>query len=165
MFKSFLSAIMVVGSLLTVSANSYAAEPDTKQQGIELTPDLLKLLREEMREISGGVQGIVLSLATADWKSIEVVSSKIRASYIMEKKLTPSQKKKLGQALPEHFKQLDAEFHQRAEKLEMAAAAHDHELAVFHYSRLVESCVRCHSTFATKRFPGFAAQKPMKHQH
>lgn len=163
MFKIFLLTVIVVSSLLTVPANSYAAEPDAKHQGVELTPDLLNLLRAEMREISGGVQGIALALATADWKSIEAVSSKIRGSYIMEKKLSAPQKKELGQALPEHFKQLDAEFHQRAEKLGMAAAAHDHELTVFHYFRLVESCVRCHSAFAMKRFPGFAAQKPMKH--
>lgn len=165
MLKSFISTIIVVGSLVTVSFHSYAAGSQAKHQGIELTPDLLKLLRAEMREISGGVQGIALSLATADWKSIELVSSKIRASYIMERKLTPSQKKELGQALPEDFKILDTEFHQRAEKLGMAAAAHDRELTVFHYSRLVESCVRCHSTFATKRFPGFATPMPMSHHH
>lgn len=165
MLKSFMSTIIVVGSLVTVSFHGYAAESQAKHQDIELTPDLLNLLRAEMREISGGVQGIALSLATADWESIELVSSKIRASYIMEKKLTTSQKKELGQVLPEHFKQLDTEFHQRAEKLGRAAAAHDRELTVFHYSRLVESCVRCHSAFATKRFPGFATPIPMSHHH
>jgi cytochrome c556 len=83
----------------------------------------------------------------------------------MEKKLTPTQAGELEKALPEQFKQLDAEFHQRAERLGAAAAVHDAELVVFHYSRLVESCVRCHSAFASKRFTGFASPLPEAHHH
>lgn len=110
-----------------------------------------------MREITTGVQGIAVSLATADWQSIQETSTKIRTSYIMEKKLTPAQAKELEQALPEQFKQLDAEFHQRAEWLGVAAAAHDPELVAFHYSRLVESCALCHAAFAKSRFSGFSS--------
>ena len=66
-----------------------------------------------------------MALASADWKSIHVTSKHIRASYIMEKKLTEAQAKELESALPAYFKQLDAEFHQRAAKLGAAAAAHD----------------------------------------
>jgi cytochrome c556 len=165
MRNTFLATIIAISSLAAVSVRSYAAEPHAQQDGISLSPDVLNLLREEMREIAGGVQGVALSLATADWKSIEETSTKIRASYIMEKKLTPAQAKELANALPEQFKQLDAEFHQRAEKLGAAAAAHDPELAVFHYSRLVESCVRCHASFAGKRFPGLDSQEPLVHHH
>jgi cytochrome c556 len=165
MRNTFLATIIAISSLAAVSVHSYAAEPHTQQDSISLSPDVLNLLREEMREIAGGVQGVALSLATADWKSIEETSTKIRASYIMEKKLTPAQAKELANALPEQFKQLDAEFHQRAEKLGAAAAGHDPELAVFHYSRLVESCVRCHAAFAGKRFPGFASPEPLGHHH
>lgn len=153
----FLATIIAISSMAPVSVPSHAAESHSQQDGIVLSPDVLNLLREEMREIAGGVQGVALSLATADWKSIEETSARIRASYIMEKKLTSAQAKELENALPEQFKRLDAEFHQRADKLGAAAAAHDPELAVFHYSRLVESCIRCHASFAVKRFPGFAA--------
>lgn len=64
---------------------------------------------------------------------------KIRDSYIMEKKLTPAQAKELDQALPARFKQLDAEFHQRAERLGAAATTHDPELVAIQYSRLTET--------------------------
>ena len=165
MRNTFPAIIIAISSLAAVSVNSYAAEPHTQPDGISLSPDVLNLLREEMREIAGGVQGVALSLAAADWRSIEVTSAKIRASYIMEKKLTSAQAKELEKALPEHFKRLDAEFHQRAEKLGAAAAAHDPELVVFHYSRLVESCVRCHASFAGKRFPGFASPEALGHRH
>ena len=165
MQNTFLATVIAISSLAAVSVNSYAAEPHTPQDGIVLSPDVLNLLREEMREIAMGVQGIALSLVTADWRSIEKTSTKIRASYIMEKKLTSAQATQLEKALPEQFKRLDAEFHQRAEKLGAAAAGHDPELAVFHYSRLVESCVRCHASFAGKRFPGFASPKALGQHH
>lgn len=165
MSNKLLATIIVIGSLTVVPVHTYAAETPIPQQSIKLSPDVLNLLRAEMREIAGGVQGIALALATADWKSIEETSTKIRASYIMEKKLTTAQSKELEKALPEQFKQLDAEFHQRAERLGAAATAHDAELVVFHYSRLIESCVRCHSLFASKRFPGFASPATQSHHH
>jgi cytochrome c556 len=148
---------MVIGSLGVVSADTFAAEIQATRQDLRLSPEVLKLLRAEMGEIAGGVQGIALSLAIADWRSIQETSEKIRASYIMEKKLTAAQAGELEQALPEHFKQLDSEFHQRAEKLGQAAAVHDPELVGLHYSRLIEGCAHCHSAYARSRFPGFAA--------
>lgn len=155
------ATIFVIGSLSMASANIYAAKPLPVRQDVGLSPPLLNLLRAEMREITAGVQAIALSVATADWKAIQDTSAKIRASYIMEKKLTPAQAQELEQGLPEQFKRFDAEFHQRAEKLGTAAAAHDSELVAFRYSRLVESCAQCHSAYAKSRFPGFAP--PLSH--
>jgi cytochrome c556 len=156
---------MLIASLGVALVDTLAAETQVVRQDLKLSPELLKLLRAEMGEIAGGVQGIALSVAIADWRSIQETSEKIRASYIMEKKLTPAQAEELERVLPEHFKELDSEFHQRAGKLGQAAAAHDPELIVFHYSRLIESCVPCHATYARSRFPGFAAAKQRNPGH
>lgn len=165
MTTKLLAAIIIVGSLVAGVVHISAEEPLPPHHEVELSPDLLNLLRAEMRELAGGVQGVALALVTADWKAIQEASSKIRASYLMERKLTPAQAKELAHALPEHFKQLDAEFHQRAEKLGAAAAAHDPELVVFHYARLVESCAHCHAAYARSRFPGFAPPIQQGHHH
>lgn len=165
MFNKFLASMIVIGGLGMACVQASAAEPHAVRQDIELSPDVLNLLRAEMGEIAGGIQGIALSLATADWMSIEETCRKIRASYIMEKKLTAAQAKELEQALPEHFKQLDTEFHQRAERLGLAAAAHDPELVAFQYSRLIENCTVCHSAYAKSRFPGFSSPALQGHSH
>lgn len=165
MFKNLLATTIVIGSLAAVFVQTCAAEPPSVRQDIKLSPDVLNLLRAEMGEIAGGIQGIALSLATADWMSIQETSRKIRASYIMEKQLTAAQAKELERALPDHFKQLDTEFHQRAEKLGVAAAAHDPELVAFQYSRLIESCALCHSAYAKSRFPGFSSIPREGHSH
>lgn len=163
--KTKLLAAIIISCLIAGSASIYSAEDHATKQTVHLSPDLLNLLREEMRAIASGVQGVAYSLATADWKSIEETGAKIRASYIMEKKLAPAQADELKSALPEQFRKLDAEFHHRAEKLAAAAAAHDPELVAFHFSRLIESCAHCHSAFAAKRFPGFSSQAPLEHHH
>jgi len=125
----------------------------------------MNLLRAEMREIAAGVQVMALSLATADWETVQETSAKIRASYIMEKSLTPAQASELQQGLPERFVQLDSAFHQRAGQLGAAAAAHDAELAAFHLSRLIEGCASCHSAYAASRFPGFSVPEQRGHRH
>lgn len=165
MFNKIFATIIIIGSLATVSTSAYAAEPHTARQDIKLSPDVLNLLRAEMAEIAVGIQGVALSLAVADWVSIQKTSAKIQASYIMEKKLTPAQAEELEQVLPDYFKQLDAEFHHRAEKLGVVAAAHDPELVAFHYSRLIESCTLCHSAYAKSRFPGFSYPAEKRHSH
>jgi hypothetical protein len=165
MTAKLLALTCVIACLSAGSAVSDAAPPPTPAGNVQLSPELLSLLRAEMLGISAGVQGIPGSLATADWQAIQATSENIRASYIMEKQLTPAQAEELEQALPEGFKRLDAEFHQRAEKLGAAAAAHDPELTAFHFSRLVEICAKCHAAYAQSRFPGFASDHPPAHQH
>jgi len=164
--KTGLLAAWVIGcSLAAGSACIHAAEDRAPGQHVSLSPDLLELLRAEMREISTGVQAVAAALATADWESIRETGEKIRASYLMEQQLTPAQAAELEHALPGQFRRLDADFHQRAERLGAAAAAHDPELAAFHYSRLIESCARCHALYARDRFPGFAPAATQDHRH
>ena len=148
--------------LLTLSA-AHAEQPASAD--LHLSPPVRSLLQQEMREVARGTQSLAVALATADWKTLHDTAAMIRSSYIMNKQLTAVQKHELEHALPAGFKQLDAEFHARAEKLALAAEARDHELAAFHYSRLVESCAVCHSNFAKARFPGFASFTPPAHGH
>jgi cytochrome c556 len=138
--------------LLAISGHAHSAD-------VKLSPQVLELLRAEMREVSAGVQAMAFSIASGDWRAIQDTSARIRASYIMEKQLTPAQARELESALPPRFKALDAEFHDRAGKLGAAAAAHNAKLVVAQYSRMLESCTTCHAAFARSRFPNFSPGK------
>lgn len=151
--------------MAAVSATPSAQHQIPESGEIRLSPVLLELLRAEMREIAGGAQVIAVSLATGNWDAVHDAAASIRASYIMEKSLSAEQAAELGRSLPERFKELDAEFHARAEKLAQAAATRDAELAGFHYARLLETCTRCHAGFAAGRFPGFALPAAQEHRH
>ena len=153
----------ILATLLLTFPAAHAEQPTSAD--LHLSPQVRGLLQQEMREVSRGTQTLAIALATADWKTLHDTAAMIRSSYIMSKQLTAAQKHELEHALPAGFKQLDAEFHARAEKLALAAEARDHELAAFHYSRLVESCAVCHSGYAKSRFPGFASFAPPAHEH
>lgn len=160
------SATLIALAGLLLGSPAPAQHEAAASEDVQLSPQLRGLLQEEMREVARGTQTLVIALASADWKTVADTSAKIRASYILEKKLTAAQRHELERALPAGFKQLDAEFHARAEKLMHAAEARDHELAAFHFSRMVERCAACHSAYAKARFPGFATLTPAAdHQH
>lgn len=165
MTKSKQMFLAVTGIMLIGSATAFAQEPPASHSDLQLSQEVRSMLQAEMREIAVAVQAVAVSLATGDWQSIETISENIRASYVMDKNLTDSQRRELEAHLPDHFKRLDAEFHARAGKLGLAAAAHDPETVAFHYYRLIESCATCHMTFAKTRFPGFSSTSPEQHQH
>jgi hypothetical protein len=156
---------VIAAALAAGSGASVAQHAEPAPQELRLSPDLLELLRSEMREITVGVQLVAAAIATGNWDAVHEAGASIRASYIMEKSLTPAQAGELERALPERFKLLDAEFHARAEKLAVAAATRDSELVLFHYSRLLETCTRCHAAFAETRFTGFAPPPERGHAH
>ncbi len=154
---------LAAASLLLALTAAHAEHPAGAD--LHLSTQVRSLLQQEMREVARGTQTLAIALASADWKTLHDTAAMIRSSYILNKQLSAAQKHELEHALPAGFKQLDAEFHARAEKLALAAEARDHELAAFHYSRLLEGCAACHSNHAKARFPGFASFAPPAHGH
>lgn len=160
-----ISGIIFISAVALGSVSVSAQEVSSDKHDLRLSPQLMELLRAEMRALLSGVQSLPAAIAMADWKSIADTSVQIRVSYILDQKLTPAQRKELGTALPGHFKRLDSEFHFEAKKLEAAAMNHDAQLTAFHYYRLIEACTTCHSTYAVSRFPGFSPAKEGGHAH
>ena len=142
-----------------------AQEPHSTHNGLHLSPKLTELLRSEMKAIMTGVQSLAVGIATADWKSVADTSAQIKASYILDQKLTPAQRNELMTSLPEHFKRMDSDFHHETKKLEVAATNQDAQLASFHYYRLIETCTACHTQYATSKLPGFSPAKETGHEH
>ncbi|SHE66814.1 hypothetical protein SAMN04487965_0392 [Microbulbifer donghaiensis] len=140
-------------------------EASAEKDNIQLSPELMELLRAEMRALLGAVQIIPVGIATADWETVADTSAQIRGSYILNQKITPDQKKELASSLPEHFKRMDSYFHLQAMKLEDAAMNHDADLSTFYYYRLIETCTACHSIYATSKFPNFSFDGKRAHEH
>jgi len=163
-YLKLITRVLLGAVILGGTAVSAQEAPSTKHD-LEISTELIEMLRAEMRELLAGIQSLSAGIAMADWGSVANTSTQIRASYILDKKLTAAQKKELGASLPEHFKRLDADFHLEAKKLEMAAANHDAQLSAFHFYRLIEACTTCHAMYATSRFPGFAPAAKQDHDH
>lgn len=162
-----ISRIAIIAFIVALlgAAPASAQRPESIQNSLHLSPKLMKLLRAEMRALLTGVQSLATGIATADWKNVADISARIRASYILNQKLTSRQRKELKTSLPEHFKRLDSYLHLQAKKLEVAATNHNTELATFHYYRLIEACTSCHSIYGTSKFPGFMPATKGSHHH
>ncbi len=117
-------------------------------------PHLQTLLRDEMRAVQTAMNTLVTALPQGDWPTVAITAKAIHDSFIFQQKLTPKDRDILHHSLPAAFIHLDQGFHQRAIKLHEAAADNDAELSLYHYARLLETCVQCHQRYATHRFPG-----------
>ena len=162
-------ALLAATLLFVPQASAQPVPASGSGDKLELSPALLELLRAEMLEIAKGVQVIPLAIASGDWQTVADTSARIRASYILEQRLTADQIHELETALPDGFKRIDADFHRRADRLSDAARAHDAEMAAFHYARMLETCAACHAEYAPARFPGFSpvpdSAPPAGHHH
>jgi hypothetical protein len=163
-FRNRMTSMFLIITIFGGASANAEGLPRTQDE-LRLSPQLTELLRDEMRALLVGIQSIATGIATADWASVADKSGQIRASYILEQKLTPAQREELDTSLPEHFMRLDSNFHLEAKKLEAAAAAHDSQLASFHFYRLIETCTTCHAVYAVSRFPGFRPSQQGIHHH
>ena len=128
-------------------------------------PELRQLLQQEMRSLEDAVATLGQVLAKGDWKTLADTAGQVHDSFIFQQKLTDADRKRLHQSLPPGFIQQDKRFHERAKKLQRAAQMQDTELGLFYYSKMLESCVACHSQYAIHRFPSLSVEPPGGHKH
>ena len=137
---------------------------DNREKGFELhlSHDLNALLNQEMNEIESGMTKIIPAISAGNWDTITHIATKIKNSFILKQKITPKQIEELHSSLPKEFIALDQNFHSTAGKLAHAALDHDIELVNFYFYKLHEKCTKCHSQYASERFPNFKSFKQGK---
>lgn len=137
----------------------------TPTKGVEaLSPGLRNLLSEEMIAVQSGMQSIIPEYVSGNWEAVEKTAKKIKDSYILKQRLTKTQKEELH-TLPHGFIEQDKKFHYLAGMLENAAKHRKSELMNFYFSMMNESCVDCHSSYATSRFPSLKLMDKLEHAH
>jgi hypothetical protein len=151
---------------LSFGAEALKHKDHETKTGVEmLSPDLRDLLSQEMRALQDGMMSIIPAYISGNWTEIESTSNKIKSSYILKQSLTENQVKELHSVLPHEFIEKDHRFHYLAGMLEHAAKSKKPELINFYFSEMNESCVSCHSKFATHKFPALKSDKEGKHTH
>lgn len=152
-------------NLLFIALIGFASSNSYSENNIErLSPELRGLLKQEMLALQEGMKSIVPAFASGDLKRVANIAGNINKSFIMKQKMTNAQKHELHEKLPNAFIKKDQKFHQYAAMLEHVSQEQHIELVSFYYSKLLESCIDCHSEYAQHRFPGLS-QKPAKNEH
>jgi hypothetical protein len=130
-----------------------------------LSAELRGLLSQEMQALQSGMMSIIPAYISGNWGEIETTAEKMKDSYLLKQNLTESQLKELHSVLPQAFIEQDQRFHYLAGMLEHAAKNKKTELINFYFSELNESCVNCHTVFATHKFPALSVKQKNEHAH
>ena len=140
---------------------------DNHNAGISsLSPELQKLFSKEMVQLNLGMQKIMSAYISGQWSSIVPIAKKMENSYVLKQNLSKHQMHELHSKLPKGFIALDEKFHYYSGMLSHVAGMKKTELIGFYFAKMGETCVSCHSVYATKKFPSFASQiKSGEHQH
>ncbi|MEE9397658.1 MAG: hypothetical protein V3V31_11670 [Methylococcales bacterium] len=134
-------------------------------QNIQFPEEIKQLFLQEMAFLQTGMSSLVPAIVSGHWDQIATIGEHMRDSYIMKHNLSDSQKKSIHQALPPEFIELDHGFHRTAGMLAHAARKKDSELVNFYFYRLVDTCVACHSKYASNRFPELVVEHGQGSQH
>ena len=157
---------------ILIPTMSYGEDKHNREEsenavGVEaLSRDLRNLLSQEMQALQNGMMSIIPAYNSGNWDEIETTAGKMKNSYILKQRLTESQIKELHSVLPHTFIEKDQRFHYLAGMLEHAAKNKKAELINFYFSEMNESCVSCHTIFATHKFPALSSMgKKGVHTH
>jgi len=166
----YLSLFVILLPTMSFGGDKHQLEEHQEKQqqssGVEaLSHELRDLLSQEMRALEGGMMSIIPAYISGNWDEIATIAGKIQNSYILKQQLTEEQIKELKSVLPIEFIAKDQNFHYLAGMLEHAAKNKKSELINFYFAEMSESCVSCHSAFATHKFPALAPKEKNEHGH
>lgn len=152
---------------MSYGGDKHNREGNETTVGVEaLSRDLRDLLSQEMQALQSGMMSIIPAYISGNWGEIETIAGKMKSSYILKQSLTERQVKELHSVLPHAFIEKDQRFHYLAGMLEHVAKNKKVELINFYFSEMNESCVSCHTIFATHKFPALSSiEKKGEHMH
>jgi len=155
--------IVAILSFLIVSSISHADE--SKNVISSLSPELQQLFSKEMIQLNQGMQEIIIAYTSGQWDSIIPIAKKMENSYVLTQNLSKDQMHELHSKLPTAFVELDEKFHYYSGMLSHASEMKKVELIGFYYAKMSETCVSCHSLYATHKFPSYKSITGHENHH
>ena len=149
--KKVLLVVLLLATSLTAQEVKKGAEA--------LSPEVRSLLAQEMLHIEKGMQSIFSNIVKGEYENISKTAIDIENSFIFKRKLTNAQRAELKEKIPKSFIDTDRSFHALAGKLANAAEFEEKENVQKYFTDMTETCVKCHATYATHRFPAFKKEK------
>jgi len=147
--KKIILATVLFSTILMATPN---------QAVTKLSDETRNLFKAEMSFIKTGMDEILYAMISGDDEKVQEIAGEIRDSFIFTKSLKPHNVEEIKK-LPKQFFTYDAELHGGASDLANAAEFNDKEEMKANYFKMVNSCTKCHATFATHRFTKFLEEE------
>lgn len=156
--------LVIALSLFFVTLTGHASEKSDAVSS--LSPELQQLFSQEMVQLKQGLNEIMDAYIAGKWDVIAPIATKMENSYVLRQGLSQDQMHELHSKLPNDFLKLDEKFHYYSGMLAHVAEKEKVELIGFYFSKMSETCVSCHSVYASKKFPSFKSKiENDKHHH
>lgn len=155
---------MLIPSLCHAETDEHRSIDTSHPGKIDLSPGLQELFSQEMNQLQKGMTEILPLYVAGRWAELAPIASKMENSYVLKQNLSEAQRHELHMKLPSEFIALDQQFHYLSGMLAHAAKMEKAELVGFYYSKMTETCVNCHTRYATHRFPALAPET-RSHNH
>jgi hypothetical protein len=139
--------------MCVISVGLFASEKSSEIT--QLSSGLKNLLSQEMIAVDKSMKNIFHHMISANFEELSKEAIGIQNSFILKKKLTKEQKIELHSNVSNEFITLDKQFHVTAGKLANAAEFEDIKEINKYFTQMTNSCIQCHSTFATYKFSNF----------
>ncbi len=149
--------LLVIWSVLSVSAEDGISKTVKGREGseIHLSKKLHRILSAEMNAIQNATTNLAVAIPAGKWNSIVETAQKMKKGYVIKQRLSSEELKEFYRSLPTGYKNIDHEFQNSLNDIIQSAQKHNVESTNLLFYKLFESCVKCHSEYAKKRFPGF----------
>jgi hypothetical protein len=125
-------------------------------QAVQMSPELKQFMVEKMQNFQNGMTSLFPAIVSGNWQLVTEIGQKIHDSNIMYQNVPHILIAELHHSLPAMFQELDHSVHHSAGMLAQAAKMKDAQLVNFYYYKITETCVSCHSRFASDHFPGLS---------
>lgn len=156
----------VLVSVLLLLLMSFITHADSHNNGVSsLSPELQQLFSKEMVQLQQGMQDIMVAYVSGQWDVIAPIAKKMEDSYVLRQNLSQHQMHELHSKLPNAFLELDDKFHYYSGMLSHASEMKKVELIGFYYAKMSETCVSCHSVYATHKFSSFKSNIDHESHH
>jgi hypothetical protein len=157
--------VLLLPALCQSEENTQHQVEQTHSVIASLSPELQQLFSREMLELQKAMMEMVPLYVAGKLDDIAIIAAQMESSYVLKQGLSDSQMHELHTKLPDAFIGQDQQFHYLAGMLEHVANAGKTELVGFYISKLGESCVACHTAYATNRFPDLSRKRQAEHDH
>lgn len=127
---------------------------ESQNVGDKLPPNVRVLLIQEMQAVLTASQTILEGIVKGEHDLVAEKAEDIHNSFILKQQMTSEDREAFKAAVPEAFVQRDRAFHKLTADLAVAAQAGDQVQEEALFVQMVESCIKCHSMYAGKRFSG-----------
>ncbi len=146
------SIFVLFASLASLAAGSQKTDSmQVRHERLQVPENVKAVLIHEMKTISTLMGDLLQYIVQGDSAKASATAIEIRNTNLKQE-FDSKEIKKILAILPKGFIKMDRKFHMTANDVAKAVDTNDFKTAINLYSEMTQSCLNCHTAYASERF-------------